>query len=226
MAPPTRSTSTDVADKMEEMNKTLASFSRRFDKLENLLATTIQENKDLKQIISDRDKEVTRLSSKLNDLEQYGRSWSVRVLNLSVPSEEANDPLRVMQHVYDAVLAPILHGAVEKGALIRVPPVDQILETAHILPPKPDSVPPIICRFYSRNIRALSSDSRKTFPPVSLLTAKLSRAAAVGGRQPAASNFRCLRILLGSIFTKCGLSPAMTRYNPAGRSAVVCVSSL
>lgn len=166
MAPPsTRSVSTDVNDKLEEMSKTIASFSTRFDKLEGLLANTVKENKELKKVISDRDSEINRLSVKLNDLEQYGRSWSIRILDLPIPADEAEDPLRVMQHVYDGVLAPILKGAVQQKALTFLPPVDQILETAHILPSKPNSVPPIICRFYSRNIRALIFRFKRDFAP-------------------------------------------------------------
>jgi len=160
MAPPRNS---DLAERLEDISKQLAAYDRRFDKLENLLAESQKENRELKKTIQDRDAELLRVNQKLNDLEQYGRSWSIRILNLPIPSSESSDPLAVMEHVHDKVLSPILRGAVENGLLTSVPPALEILETAHVLPSKPNSTPAIICRFYSRNIRSLIFKLKKDF---------------------------------------------------------------
>ena len=69
-----------------------------------------------------------------------------------------------MQHLYQQALLPILKGAVDKGLLNEVPPVHQLLETAHILPARDSGKPkPIIARFYSRNLRAMIFQLKKEF---------------------------------------------------------------
>jgi len=87
----------------------------------------------------------------------------VRILGLPLPEAEAHDPIAVMRHVHERVLSPILRGAVEKGLLRTIPTVDQILETAHVLPAKPNTAAPIICRFFSRNTRALIFRLKKEY---------------------------------------------------------------
>jgi len=68
-----------------------------------------------------------------------------------------------MQLVYEKALFPILKGALETGALHKIPHYDEIIETAHILPSKPGSIPAIICRFYSRNVKAMIFRLKKDF---------------------------------------------------------------
>lgn len=152
---PSSATPPDVAARLEELTRTVASFAQRFDTLEGLLKETKQENTVLKQTLEDRDRELFKLRDRLNDLEQYGRGWSVRILGLPIPEEEASSPELVMQHVYNKALLPILQGAREKGTLATIPTAEELLETAHILPAKPDTINPIIARFYTRNLRNL-----------------------------------------------------------------------
>jgi len=88
----------------------------------------------------------------------------VRIAGVHLPAEESNDPIKVMSHVYQQALLPILRGAVDKGLLNDVPPVHQLLETAHILPARDSGKPkPIIARFYSRNLRAMVFQLKKEF---------------------------------------------------------------
>lgn len=155
----------ELVDKLEDISKTLASHTTKFEKLEGILAATKLENSELKKTLCDRDREISKLSEKLNTLEQYGRSWSVRILNLPIPSDLSEDNFAVMQAVFDSVLYPILQGAVETGALHKIPHYDEILETAHVLPAKAGTTPPIICRFYSRNMKALIFRLKKDFAP-------------------------------------------------------------
>ena len=151
----------DLANQIEELTKLVTSYTARFDKLEGLLSEVSKENKCLKESLVDRDKEILRLSKKLNAQEQYNRSWSIRIMNLEIPESEASDPERVMKHVYDSVLLPIFRGAFDKKLIQEIPPVSQILETAHILPSKSGSINPVIARFYTRNIRAMMFRLRK-----------------------------------------------------------------
>jgi hypothetical protein len=155
----------DLLQKIEELTKIVTGFSSRFDKLEKLWNDTKLENKALKEALQEKERELVNIRERMNDQEQYHRSWSIRVLNLQIPKEDATDPTKVMQILYDTILMPIFLGAIEQGLLKSIPPLHQVLETAHILPAKPNTINPIIARFFSRNIRALIFRLKKDYAP-------------------------------------------------------------
>jgi len=174
--PPKKTDNSSAAnDQMEAILARLDSIQERLDSMENLLEAAQAENAVLKSANSELHKSILEKNSlidslqiKQNALEQYNRSWSIRISGVPVPSGESHDPIKVMQQVYDKALLPILRGAVDKGLLQSVPPCEQLLETAHILPARSDSKPkPIIARFYSRNLRALVFRLKKEFAPKS-----------------------------------------------------------
>lgn len=160
--PPPSPTSPTLEKKLEDF---IASFNSRFDKLERLLAATTEENKVLRATLADRDKELYSLKERLNEQEQYGRGWSIRVLNVKLTEEESTSPLQTMRRVYNQALLPILEGALDTGIIGDIPICEELLETAHILPAKQGKTPPIICRFYSRNMRALIFKLKKEYAP-------------------------------------------------------------
>lgn len=146
----------------------MATFGVRFDKLELMLADVLSENKELKKALEEKDKEIAELRRHANDQEQYMRSWSICILDLGIPTNvDSTNPEKVMELVYEKVLLPILNGAVQKHLLTSIPPVSSVLETAHLLPAKPNQTPPIIARFYSRNIKVLIFRLKKEFSPTS-----------------------------------------------------------
>jgi hypothetical protein len=110
--------------------------------LNKLWKETKEENRILKEALQEKEREICNIRERLNEQEQYTRSWCVRVLNMKMPQADSTDPLKVMQNLYDRLLLPIFRGALEKGLIKSIPPVDQILEKAHILPCKPDTIPP------------------------------------------------------------------------------------
>ena len=162
----------NIATSLEDLKKLVGEYSTRFDRLEGLLEGYKKEVKDLKaevkelkNTLEERDQELYKYKERQNEQEQYIRGWSIRVLNLAVPEEEASEPEKVMVHVYNRLLLPIFRGAKEKGLLHTIPAVDTVLETAHILPAKEGAIPAIICRFFSRNIRAMVFRLRKECAP-------------------------------------------------------------
>ncbi len=178
MAPrkPTDSTptpSTATSEQLEEILSSLKAIQERLDSVEQLLTEAREENSTLKKIngglvkeMLEKDITINKLLHKQNNLEQYNRSWSIRLAGIPIPHEESNNPILTMRHVYDQALLPILKGAVAKGLLQNIPPCEQLLETAHILPGKNDAKPkPIIARFYSRNMRAMMFQLKKEFAP-------------------------------------------------------------
>lgn len=147
-----------------DFNRRFDAQESRFEILSGQFKAVIQDNKELQLALAEKEKQVTALERKVNDQEQYQRSWSIRILNLPIPAGE--DPTNndtVMRLVFQKVLEPIFQGAIQNGLLPGMPSYTSILETAHILPTKPDQTPPIIVRFFSRNIKAMIFRLKKDF---------------------------------------------------------------
>jgi uncharacterized protein YhaN len=139
---PSHPNNNELLAKIDELTRTISSFGRRFDNLESLWKDTKAENNMLKAALQEKEREIVNVRERMNEHEQYTRSWSIRVLNMNIPPDEATDPFKVMNHLYKRLLLPIFQGAVEQGLLNSIPPVEQVLETAHILPSKPGSNAP------------------------------------------------------------------------------------
>ena len=108
-----------------------------------------------------RDSEIFGLRQKVNALEQYQRSWSVRILNVPIPKEDSQDNLKVMQHVFNLALLPILKGAVDMKLLIREDAPGNCPHPA-LQGRQPSAV---IARFYTRNLRSLIFQLKKDHAP-------------------------------------------------------------
>jgi septal ring factor EnvC (AmiA/AmiB activator) len=96
---PAPDTYAELVQKIDDLSKILAEQSRlitrqesRFDKLEKLWSETKQENKSLKEALQEKERELINIRERMNDQEQYTRSWCIRVLNLSIPQEDSTDP--------------------------------------------------------------------------------------------------------------------------------------
>jgi hypothetical protein len=162
-----------TSEQFEEVLASLKTIQARLDSVEQLLTEAREENSSLRKAnvelakqIADKDSTITSLLHKQNSLEQYNRSWSIRLAGIPIPAAEQANPVLVMRHVYDKALLPILKGAQDRGLLTSIPLCEQLLETAHILPGSNDDKPkPIIARFYSRNMRAMMFKLKKDFAP-------------------------------------------------------------
>jgi len=149
-----------------DFSQRLDAYGARFDTLEKLLADSKQENRALQAAMEEKEREIEELKRTANDQEQYIRSWSIRIMDLPIPpNQDAHNNTVVMQLVYNSLLLPIFQGAVDNGMMPNIPTCDQVLEMAHILPCKPGSTPPIIARFFSRNIKALVFKLKRDFAP-------------------------------------------------------------
>jgi predicted nuclease with TOPRIM domain len=154
-----------LKEQLEASTATTNDLSRRLSSIEALLHTTQKENTDLKQDLANSYDEVKTLKTKLNNLEQHHRSWSIRAIGIKIPTADENDNEAVKNHLYSKLIKPILAGAVQKGLLTTIPPAEEVIERAHILPTKKNGPKPIIARFYCREIRALVFKLRKEFAP-------------------------------------------------------------
>lgn len=155
----------------------LEGLHTRFDELEEKFVELSNENLSMKEAIKERDSTITKLhttisnmESSINRMDQYNRSWSVRVFNIPLKDNEENNPQLVKTRVFNVFL-PILEGAVKDGLLHSVPAPDLLLEVAHVLPGKTGQHKPIICRFLNRDMRTLCFRLKKKYaarePPAS-----------------------------------------------------------
>jgi uncharacterized protein YoxC len=163
---------------VDTMSKQLTSVEERLTTMEAKLNEAISENKQLKKEIIKKDATIDELTSsytgleeKLNRLEQYNRSWSVRILNVPLTNEEEANPILIRDKIYSLAFLPILQGAHNEGTIRRIPDAEELLEAAHVLPGKPGDNKPIIARFYNRYLRSVCLRLKKVY---ATKTAKMS----------------------------------------------------
>ena len=119
--------------------------------------------------------DVDNLLRRDNDCEQRDCNHSIHVFGLTISEEEKTKPLTIMKNLYDNILFPILLITFNGGEITVVPPMLDLLETAHILPQgavtnktktrSNDKVPfsQTITRFKSHPFRALIFQYKKSF---------------------------------------------------------------
>lgn len=145
---------TAIRQKLEKVE----GLETKIDQLTTKLDAMNAENIKLKQTIEE-------LQVGLDAVERHQRSWSVRVLNIPLTTEEERDPRHTMEKVYSVLFQPILEGARESGEIREVPSCEQLLETAHVLPGRPGSSKPVIVRFTKRGFKSLCFRYRKNYAP-------------------------------------------------------------
>jgi hypothetical protein len=153
-------------DKLDEILNRLAgldNIAQKLTNMEKMLANVQAENKTLKETVIKQDAVILEMKERLNNMEQHGRSFSVRVNNFSLEGTDERDPPAVIKKVYDTVFLPILQGAAAKQAISAVPSCFEMIEMAHPLPGRNDRPKPIIVRFFNRNLKAVLFKHRKEF---------------------------------------------------------------
>jgi hypothetical protein len=152
----------------------LAAMNRRLDKvdllseqlgnIEDSMKQLAAENIEIKTSITSTQNTLHTVQNNLIRMDQYNRSWSVRIMELSLAPAEEDNPFRLLEVVYTKVFLPILQGALDKDLIPRIPSCEQLLERAHVLPaPKPGATKPIICRFLNRDYRSVCFRLKKEY---------------------------------------------------------------
>ena len=134
-------------------------------KLEALVLDLTKENISLREELVEKNKEILFLKNHVNTVDQYNRSWSVRIFNIPIPPADSRNNFKVAKIAYDTVLLPILLGAVAAGEISDVPPCHQLLERAHILPGSGDKMGSVIARFSNRDYRQLVFKYKRDYQP-------------------------------------------------------------
>jgi hypothetical protein len=156
------STFTTKIGSLDNIGAKVDAMETRMAAMEAKLVLALEENKKLRasnvekdKIIADLQTTIYNIENKTNYLEQYNRSWSVRVLNIPLTDVEEKDPIKLRDKVFTLAFLPILQGALERGVITSMPDAAELLEIAHVLPGKPGANKPIITRFYNRFMRTL-----------------------------------------------------------------------
>jgi hypothetical protein len=158
----------------QQQQQQLSTITMRLDKvdllteqlgnIEESLKIISTENTNIKAALSANQATISSIQSNQNRLDQYQRSWSVRIMELQLTPEEENNPFRLVEAVYNKVFLPILTGALSEDLIPRIPSCEQLLELAHVLPTsKPGAVKPIICRFLNRDYRSICFRLKKKY---------------------------------------------------------------
>ena len=145
-------------------NKRLDEQAERFVKLENMLSSVLRENADLKQQLENKDSEIIELKSRINAVEQHSRSSCIRIFKMSIDGDD-NDPAVVAEQVYNTIFLPIFRGAVDMKRLRYVPPIEQCIVTAHVLPSKDNKTKPILVRLINAHFRTIIMQLKKDYAP-------------------------------------------------------------
>jgi hypothetical protein len=152
-------TKKDLEDLVKSYKVDLANINTKLD-------TLLTENATLKKMVTARDEEIEGLKLRINGLEQYNRSWSIRIMGLPLTSAEEKSSTLVKEKIYKDVILPILEGAAKEGDIQQVPSnASAVIEMAHPLRAKDGVIKPIIARFYSRETRSLVFRHKKTYAP-------------------------------------------------------------
>lgn len=157
---------------VDDMKSHITSLEKKFEALEAKLIIQLDENKQLRAENAAKSKDIedmqannSYLEFKCNELEQYNRSWSIRIHNVPLTAEEEKSPTKTRDKVYALALLPILEGAKSRGDIDAVPEAEQLLEIAHVLAGKPGEPKPVIARFYNRADKALCLRLKRDFAP-------------------------------------------------------------
>jgi hypothetical protein len=149
-----------------------AAFNTKMDNMEAKLSASLEANKKLQEelkkktkIIDDLQASYAGLEAKINTMEQYNRSWSVRISNVPLTDEEERSTILMRDKIHQLVFLPILTGAKEAGELNHIPAAHDLLEMVHVLPSKPGTHKPIIARFRDRFLRSLCLRLKKIYAP-------------------------------------------------------------
>ena len=118
--------------------------------------------------------EINHLKFHLNNIQQAERGSNLRILGLSVPTEdiEALGPSKaIMKKVYDRLLKPVLTAAKAKNAIDTIPKFDNLLVSAHFAgKPTKDAqgrvLPaPILVKFANPDMRTVVLKHKKLSVP-------------------------------------------------------------
>jgi hypothetical protein len=125
------------------------------------------EHANFKTSLANNQASISSIQGSQVSMDQYNRSWSVRIMELQLTAEDEANPFRLVETVYNKVFLPILTGALSEDLIPRIPSCDQLYSNV------PTSSPPLKPEPSSRSsavsstvtTRLSASASRRSTPP-------------------------------------------------------------
>ena len=90
----------DVVRETAEKLSAITSKLEKLDSMELTMADIRAENRQLREALAFKDDEIRQLNHRLNELEQYTRGGSIRVLNVPLTDEEELNNTQVATKLY------------------------------------------------------------------------------------------------------------------------------
>ena len=164
--------------KIDKLESEVFEMAREKDLLKEELTKLRGENADLRGQLSKQTKEVSAVKVSINDHEQHGRSWNLRVFGVPETAQEtANDCTEKVVSIFTSKL--------------QVPVQATDVENAHRVGKAPEGKGgrprPIIVRFFSRKQRGLVLAARR----------KLKQSGVSVGEDLTQANYKLLRAVNG-----------------------------
>ena len=232
----------DMDSTLKSILAQLSNIQKRQDKvdllgeqlsnIEESMKSIAAENTIIRQQLTTTQSTLHSVQNTQNNIEQYNRSWSVRIMGLHLSQDEEENPFALVKTVYNRVFLPILTGAKDSNTIPYIPSCEQLLERAHVLPTsKPGDIKPIICRFYNRDFRAVCFRQKKDFAPRLSATDGATAGSSMNSKQPryaypfyedlTAATFKKLKELQAdSRVEACWLVNGQLRYRLSGSDQV------
>jgi hypothetical protein len=163
-----------ILAQLATMSSNMSAMNRRLDKvdllgeqlsnIEESMRNISSEHAVFKATLANNQSTISTIQASQVSMDQYNRSWSVRIMELQLSEEDEANPFRLAETVYTKVFLPILTGALSEDLIPRIPTCDQLLERAHVLPAsKAGAIKPIICRFLNRDYKAVCFRLKKKY---------------------------------------------------------------
>ena len=152
-----------ISEQLKEVRDKQDDHETSLNNLKQLLQEAKSENAELKKVNSELKAEQVILKEKINGLEQRNRAHCIRVFDLPI-NGDSSDNDNVSTQLYQKLLLPILTYAKNNGHIKAIPPLQDTIEVAHILPGQ-KTHKPILCRFKQLAIKQTILHNKKEAAP-------------------------------------------------------------
>jgi len=129
-----------ILAKLSSMSNNMAAMNQRLDKvdllgeqlnnIEESMRNISTEHAAFKTTLANTQTTITNIQANQVTMDQYNRSWSMRIMNLQLSTEDEANPFRIAETIYTKVFLPILTGAYSEDLIPRIPTCEQLLEMA------------------------------------------------------------------------------------------------
>jgi septal ring factor EnvC (AmiA/AmiB activator) len=119
-----------ILTQLASMNNNMEAINRRLDKvdllgeqlnnIEESMRNISTEHANFKSTLASNQVTISNIQASQVSMDQYNRSWSVRIMELQLSADDESNPFRLVETVYNKVFLPILSGALSEDLIPRI----------------------------------------------------------------------------------------------------------